>query len=156
MSGGARFVAAVLLFAFRGERFLALRRAPANESAPGLWEGISGRVEPGEQPLDTARREAREESGLVVEVEARPVTAYLAKRNQDDMLVVVYRGRASSGEVVLSDEHDACAWMTLPEFATSCDAALLVKAARLAATGAPRRLGGGPAGRGRPRKRLRG
>ncbi len=138
MTTSARCVAAVLLFAFRGDRFLALRRSPANESAPGLWEGISGRVEPGEQPLETARREVREESGLTVEIEPRPVTAYVAKRNQDDMLVVVYRGRAPSGEVVLSDEHDASAWMTPREFAEACASALLVEAARMASGSDPR------------------
>ncbi len=89
---------------------------------------------PGEQPLAAAAREAREESGLTIEIEPQPLTAYLAKRNQDDMLVVVYRGRSASGEVVLSSEHQAFAWMTVGEFASACSFPSLVEAARLAAS----------------------
>ncbi len=132
MSEGARFVAAVAIFVFRGERLLAMRRSGSKDAAPGAWEALSGRVEPGEQPLDAARREAREECGLDVEVESRPVTAYLAKRNRDDMLVVAYRARTVSGDAVLSDEHDAFAWMSLEEFAAACPFPPLVEAARLA------------------------
>ena len=111
-----------------------MRRSASKDAAPGVWEAMSGRVEPGEQPLAAAAREAREESGLTIEIEPRPLTAYLAKRNQDDMLVVVYRGRSASGEVVLSSEHEAFAWMTVGEFASACSFPSLVEAARLAAS----------------------
>ena len=53
------------------------------------------------------------------------------------MVVVAYRGTSPSGEVVLSDEHDAFAWMTLEEFASACRFDRLVGAARLAAGTAP-------------------
>lgn len=111
-----------------------MRRSADKDAAPGIWEALSGRMERGEQPLAAAAREAREESGLEVGIEPRPVTAYLAKRNHDDMLVVAYRSRASSGEVVLSAEHDDFAWMTIDEFAAACPFAPLVEAARLAAS----------------------
>lgn len=135
----ARFVAAVAVFVFRGDRLLALRRSPRKDAAPGAWEALSGRVRPGEQPYDAAMRETREECGLDVRIEPRPVASYMAKRNRDDMLVVAYRGRAASGgsagsaDVVLSDEHDAFAWMTLEEFARACPFPPLVEAARKAA-----------------------
>ncbi len=133
MSESARFVAAVAIFVFRGARLLAMRRARTKDAAPGAWEALSGRVRPGEQPLEAAAREAREESGLLVTVAPRPVTAYRAKRNEEEMIVVAYRAESPSGEVVSSEEHDAFAWMTLEEFAAACPFPPLVEAARLAA-----------------------
>jgi 8-oxo-dGTP pyrophosphatase MutT (NUDIX family) len=129
----AHFVAAVVVFVFRGDRLLALRRAPTADAAPGEWEALSGRVMPGEQPLDAARREAAEESGLRVTLLPRPVVSYMAKRNADDMLVVAYRAEAPGDDVALSDEHDDWRWVSLDEFAAICRFARLVDAARLAA-----------------------
>ena len=135
----ARFVAAVAVAVFRGGRVLALRRSPLKDAGAGAWEALSGRVRPGEQPLAAARREAREECGLEVAIDPRPVTSYQAKRNLEDMVMVVYRGASKAGDVVLSDEHDACAWMTLPEFARACPFPLLVEAVRLARAASGRR-----------------
>ncbi len=127
------FVAAVVVFVFRGDRLLAMRRSRDKDAAPGAWEALSGRLHPGEQPFDAALRETAEESGLAVRLRTRPVTAYTAKRNDDDMLVVAYRAESEQGEVVLSDEHDEFAWMTIEQFASTCTFPLLVAAARLAA-----------------------
>ena len=142
---GARFVAAVEVFIFRGERMLAMRRARNNEAAAGAWDALSGRVRPGEQPLEAARREVREEGGLEISLEPRPVTSYVAKRNRDDMIVVAYRAESESGEVTLSREHDEFAWMTLEEFAAACPFPLLIEAARMAV-----RSRSSPPGRTRP------
>lgn len=128
----ARFVAAVAVAVFRGGRILAMRRSPQKDAGAGAWEALSGRVRPGEQPLAAARREAREECGLEVAIDPRPVAAYQAKRNLEDMVMVVYRGVSETGEVVLSDEHDAFAWMTPAEFARACRFPLLVEGVRLA------------------------
>ena len=127
------YVAAVVVFAFRGERLLALRRSDRNEAAPGAWEAISGRIDPGEQPADTAMRETREETGLEIRLVRRPITAYRSQRNRKDMIVVVYRAGAGPGEGVPSDENQAFAWLTLDEFARTCPFAGLVDAARQAA-----------------------
>jgi len=130
--GSTRFVAAVEVFIFRGGRLLAMRRASNSEAAAGVWDALSGRVRPGEQPLDAARREVREESGLEIRLEPRPVTSYVAKRNEADMMVVAYRAESEAGEVILSHEHDEYAWMTIEEFAVACPFPLLVDAARQA------------------------
>jgi len=50
-----------LIFLLRGDEILMLhRRNPPNQ---GLWNGVGGRLEPGELPLQSALREVREETG---------------------------------------------------------------------------------------------
>jgi len=132
MSDAVRFVVAVAVAVFRGGRVLAMRRSPQKDAAAGAWETLSGRVLPGEQPVQAAHRETLEECGLEVTLDPRPVASYQAKRNRDDMIIVVYRGVSDAGDVVPSDEHDAFAWMTPDEFARVCPFPQLIEAVRLA------------------------
>jgi 8-oxo-dGTP pyrophosphatase MutT (NUDIX family) len=122
------FVLAVCAVIRDGDRVLAMRRAPHKDAGAGLWETISGRVEPGEEPLDAIAREIHEETGLEVELDPRPIDAYAARRNEHPMCVIVYRATRTGGEVVRSHEHDDHAWLTPHElrartpFARLCDA----------------------------------
>ncbi len=51
-----------ICFCRSGERVLMLHRTrPPNA---GLWNGLGGKLEPGEAPLDCARREVMEEAGI--------------------------------------------------------------------------------------------
>jgi len=128
VSDPTRFIAAVVVALFRGGRVLAMRRAPDKDAGAGAWEALSGRVEPGEDPLQAALRETREECGLEPAIDPRPIASYQAKRNTDDMIVVVYRAASESGDVVLSQEHDRFSWMTLEEFTRACPFPQLVEA----------------------------
>lgn len=110
------FVVAVAAVIFRDGKVLAMRRAASKDAGPGLWETLSGRVEPGEQPLGALAREIDEECGLTVRIDPRPIDAYVAKRKDEPMLVIVYRGDWLGGEVRRSEEHDAHAWWTPEEF----------------------------------------
>jgi len=141
MSASDRFIVAVVIAVFRGGRVLAMRRAADKDAGAGAWEALSGRVVAGEAPLAAALREAREECGLEVTIDPRPIASYQAKRNRDDMIVVVYRASSETGDVVMSAEHDAFSFMTPDEFAAACPFPQLVEAVRLAAA---------PASAGRP------
>jgi 8-oxo-dGTP diphosphatase len=125
-------VVAVAALVLREGRVLAMRRAPTNTAGPGLWETVSGRVEQGEQPWDAVAREIAEESGLSVQVEVRPFDAYAATRRGRPMVVVVYRARHLAGEVRLSGEHDAYAWLDAEAFAARSTLPPLVRAVRKA------------------------
>ncbi|NUN50537.1 MAG: (deoxy)nucleoside triphosphate pyrophosphohydrolase [Candidatus Brocadiae bacterium] len=57
----------------RGGRILISKRPPGKHLA-GYWEFPGGRVEPGELPEDTVRREIVEETGLVIRVLGRGPT----------------------------------------------------------------------------------
>jgi 8-oxo-dGTP pyrophosphatase MutT (NUDIX family) len=121
-------VVAVAGLVLRDGQVLAMRRSPNNSAGPGLWETVSGRVEQGEQPAAAAAREIAEESGLAVEIEARPFDAYAATRKGKPMIVILYRARYLAGEVKLCPEHDAYAWLTAEAFAARSTLTPLVQA----------------------------
>jgi len=130
MGEEARQWIAVTVLVFRGDRMLSMCRAATQDAGPGLWEGVSGRVQAGEDPIAAARREVIEETRLRVEVQARPVTAYAALRRGEPMIVIVFRAQHREGEVVLSEEHDAYRWCDLAELTQLGVPEQLVDAAR--------------------------
>jgi 8-oxo-dGTP diphosphatase len=129
-------VVSVAALVIRGDRVLAMRRAPTNLAGPGLWETISGRIEHGEEPLAAVLREIAEESALTVEVEPRPFATYAAQRRGLPMIVILFRARYVAGEVRPSDEHDAFAWCTSEEFCARSSLAPLVAVVERALLGA--------------------
>ncbi len=123
---------AVVVVVFRAGRVLTMRRARTNDAAPTIWESVSGRVEPGEDPRAAAAREALEETQLAVTIADGPVDAYAMERRGRPMVVIVYRGDAPPGDVERSDEHDAHEWLSLDEAAARMPPRL-ARAARAAA-----------------------
>ena len=110
------FIVASAAIIIKDKHVLCMRRSKHKDAGAGLWETLSGRIEPNESPLECVCREIREECGVQVEVDARPVRAYQTTRNDVPMIVIVFQARYVAGEVVLSDEHDAFAWLTPAEF----------------------------------------
>lgn len=53
-----------LIFIFHEDEVLLLKGAPTKKIWAGLYNGIGGHVEPGEDILSSAKRELQEESGL--------------------------------------------------------------------------------------------
>ncbi|HSB47530.1 MAG TPA: NUDIX domain-containing protein [Candidatus Bilamarchaeum sp.] len=100
------------LVIFHGERVLLLKRPG------GLWEFPGGAVEWGERPETCAARETREETGLeAADISLLTVTSatYPKGEKQKHSIYVVFRGKASSDEVKLSDEHTEYRWLTVGE-----------------------------------------
>jgi 8-oxo-dGTP diphosphatase len=124
------FVAAVCALIRKDGRILAMRRSLAKDASPGIWEAVSGRMEPGEEPLEAVHREVREETGLVVRIEPRPWSAHHALRAGVPMLIVYYVADWISGEVEMSDEHDAWEWLDADTFAARTPIRPLAEAAR--------------------------
>ena len=118
MPSSARFIVAVAFLIERDGRLLMIRRSADREHAPGEWECGSGRVEAGEEPVDAVRREAREETGLDVEI-VGPVDAFHYYRGpaREEAVCIAFHCRARGGEVRLSNEHDAAEWVPLDRVA---------------------------------------
>ncbi|MDH4045439.1 MAG: NUDIX domain-containing protein [Gemmatimonadota bacterium] len=98
-----------------GLETLALRRSRQGR-CPGAWEVVHGRIEEGESPVEAALRELREETGLA------PACLYNLSRVEsfyrhaaDEVgFIPVFAAFVADAAVQLSDEHDACDWLSLP------------------------------------------
>lgn len=124
------FVGAVCVIVRKGATVLALRRASWKDAAPGAWEAVSGRMEPGEAPLEAASREVREETSLDVRIDPRPLEAHATDRAGVPMLIVYYAAEWVGGDPVPSDEHDEARWVGADEFASLTTIAPLAAAVR--------------------------
>ncbi len=96
----------------------------ARRADTGEWSAISGIVDPGENPAETARREALEEAGVTIEVERMlwlVVTDTVVYPNGDVCQYVDhgFRARWISGDArVADDESTEVGWFpvdALPE-----------------------------------------
>jgi 8-oxo-dGTP diphosphatase len=84
----------------------------------GIWEFPGGSIEWGERPETCAVREAKEETGLnAAGISLLTVTSatYPKGENQKHSIYIVFRGGASSQEVVLSAEHTEYRWLSVDE-----------------------------------------
>ena len=94
-----------------GRAYLLLHHIPDHGDH---WSFPKGRVDPGETSLEqTARREVAEETGIT-EFSLIPGFAAISeyKTNDDrDKIVTFFLANAETGEVTLSHEHQAYAWL---------------------------------------------
>ncbi len=95
----------------RDGKALLLKRSPEVGIFPGRWSWLTGTMEEGESPLETAQREIFEETGLKVGVPIRRAESYLARN--DDVIWTVYPMLFSveEGEPCLNWESTDCAWV---------------------------------------------
>lgn len=100
---------------------LLLRRAPGGRS-PGSWEGVHGRIEPGETPLQAAQREFAEETSMTAKAwyNLSRVESFYLHASDEVMFIPVFAVFvAADAEPVLSAEHDAASWLP-PQRAERC------------------------------------
>ncbi len=97
-------------------KLLFLRRAASFKPGPQKWDIPGGRINPEESLKQALEREVREETGLTLKASQRLLAAQDIFAPDAELHVVrlTYIGTAS-GEVVISDEHDTYAWMSIPE-----------------------------------------
>lgn len=103
---------------YRDGRFLLVRRR--NPPSEALYAFPGGRAEPGETPEDTAIREFREETGLVVHA-PRLFATYELKSAAGDahqshfLLSVFLVDSHDTAEPVADDDAEALGWFALEE-----------------------------------------
>ena len=125
------FLVCVVFVIERDGHVLILQRSHAKDHAPGEWESGSGSILAGETPQAAVVREAHEETGLDVEI-VDVIDAFHFYRGAErrETIGISFHCRARSGEVTLSDEHQAARWVSLAELETGPYPEWLQRAAR--------------------------
>ena len=102
-----------LTFLLDGDDVLLIQRAPGARLFPGLYNGVGGHVERGEDVLSSARREVREETGLEApDLALRCLLHVDEGTGRPGVLVFVFVGRPGRRDVTASGEG-ALHWVPL-------------------------------------------
>ncbi len=115
-------------------RVLLLRRSPERG---GFWQILTGRIEPGESPLQTAAREVYEETGFSPRLDDLRDLGYVHCFALGERVPPLFVQETAytvqvEGEPRLSDEHDEHRWCTPEEALQLLPFAGLRRAVRLA------------------------
>jgi 8-oxo-dGTP pyrophosphatase MutT (NUDIX family) len=100
-----------------GLEALVLRRGPAGRN-PGSWETVHGTIEAGESPVDAARRELVEETGLAALrlYNLSRVESFFWHVTGEVILIPQFAAFVAPDAVArLSAEHDGAEWLPASE-----------------------------------------
>ena len=98
-------------------KVLIIKRAKINDILPEYWDIPGGTLEDGEDPVNGAIREAKEETGL----EIANLQLFFEYSNVDttknkQFVTLVFAAKYPGGEIVLnSEEHEEYAWIASEE-----------------------------------------
>lgn len=97
---------ATLCYVRKNERTLMIHRVKkADDMHQGKWNGLGGKLEPGETPEECAIREIYEESGLVVHhPQLKGFLTFPGFANEEDWYAFVFVITDFSGELIDSSE----------------------------------------------------
>lgn len=94
-----------------GKTLMVHRIKKANDMHQGKWNGLGGKLEPGETPEECARREIFEESGLRVRtLTLKGLLTFPAFSNEEDWYAFVFVAEPEEGDLIESPEGDL-AWI---------------------------------------------
>jgi 8-oxo-dGTP diphosphatase len=97
---------ATLCYVRSGNKTLMIHRIKKqNDMHAGKWNGLGGKLEPGESPEECVCREVLEESGLtIVDPELRGVLTFPGFSKDEDWYAFVFVAGVFSGELIESPE----------------------------------------------------
>jgi 8-oxo-dGTP diphosphatase len=121
-SGHRKVIPAVLVYAERDGRILMIHRnSKPNDYHEGKWNGLGGKCELDESPLEAARRELEEESGLVLPESAFRALGTLQFPNfkphkNEDWLVFVFTAQVPGAmDPMTASQEGALSWIARDE-----------------------------------------
>lgn len=92
------------------DRMLVLKRGTSVEFSPNLWDLPGGKVEENESLREAVKREAKEESGLDVELENEHFFIYHYPNGKID--IYAFRVKLISGKISLDEKHTEFRWIS--------------------------------------------
>lgn len=95
-----------------GQKILLLLRAGGAADQGGKWCIPGGKTEEGETPLDTAKRETREEIGTL---KGTKFASFDEKDNHHVFTVFLYKVPGPFEDIHLSDEHNKYKWVDIDD-----------------------------------------
>jgi len=98
-------------------RFLLLKRSNCSKSNVSRWEPPGGKINVGETFDEALLREVAEETGLVISI-LHVAGAVEWEMAQLRLVQLLLEGSIESGQLHLSDEHEAYSWVKPEEFST--------------------------------------
>ena len=118
-SGARKVIPAVLIYARRGTRLLMIHKTTDKDSwHTGKWNGLGGKCELDESPLEAARREFQEEAGVDLPEGAFKPLGVLQFPNfkpqrQEDWMVFVFQAHFPAGEAQKSCDEGELHWVEM-------------------------------------------
>jgi 8-oxo-dGTP diphosphatase len=101
----------------KGGQILLIQRSSKSGFDPGRWEIPGGKIAYGEHLVDALRREISEEVGIEIKI-GRPFKTWHFTKDPFWITGVTFLCDYVSGEVRLSSEHDAYAWINPAAYKT--------------------------------------
>ncbi len=93
-----------LCFVLNGDDVLLMKRAPHKRVFPNRYNGLGGHIERDEDPLESARREILEESGLRVDSLRLGAVYNIDAGGESGIILFVFVGRTTQRETIANDE----------------------------------------------------
>jgi 8-oxo-dGTP diphosphatase len=100
-----------LCFVLNGDDILLMKRAPHRRVFPNLYNGVGGHIERDEDPLTSARREIKEETGLDVHTLNLCAVYNIDAGETTGIVLFVFTAISDTRETVAREEEGTLHWI---------------------------------------------
>lgn len=106
-----------LCFVFNGDDVLLMKRAPHKRVFPNRYNGLGGHIERDEDPLNSARREILEETGLTVYRMQLGAVYNIDAGGSSGIILFVFAGYTQQRDTIANDEG-SLHWVSVDQLET--------------------------------------
>lgn len=105
-----------LCFVFRGDRLLLIHRLHPPDQ--GYWNAIGGKIDRGEDPLEAAQRELKEEAGIEPTLEFRGVATVVVRSTGEHWTIFLFSTHVEDSTLVIPSPEGPLRWVHPDELHT--------------------------------------